>query len=381
MKQAVTMPALSDTMSNGRLVKWLKQAGDAVKHGEAIAEVETDKAIMEVEAFHDGYLSGPLAATDAEYPVGQAIGYIADTRDEAITGAGSPSEPAVASTPPRVAPAPAPPVFASPAHPVIVPPPPPTRASPYARRLAQQLGVDLAKVGAGSDAVRAADVVNAARPSPIPDLDAGPPYRIERNTSFREAVAHTMIASLATPTFRVTALLPMKKLMGVAKAQSLSLNLLLARAAALTIKEHPLFNAAYTPDGIAHRDRIDIGIAVDSPEGLITPVLHDVTERPIAELAQEWRQLVEKAANRRLTPAEYQGATFYISDLGVFPVVFAFDSIVPLGASALLSVAAARGNSAMCTLNCDHRVVFGGDAARFLQSLEKRLADADKLVS
>ncbi|HUL47740.1 MAG TPA: dihydrolipoamide acetyltransferase family protein [Steroidobacteraceae bacterium] len=374
MKHPIAMPALSDTMSNGRLVKWLKAIGDPVKHGEVIAEIETDKAIMDVEAFRDGFLSGPLAPVDAQLPVGQAIGYTADTRAEATDGAGDAS-PGTAAAPPAAATVPA---AASAEAAAGVQPAAPaagTRASPYARRLAQQLGVDLSQPGSTAVALHAADVVAAARRSAYPDLKAGPPYQLERNTSFREATAQAMVATLGTPTFRVTAALPLGPLIARAKAGGRSLSVLLARACAQTIAEHPLFNAAYTPEGMARRERIDIGIAVDSPAGLITPVLRDVARRSPLALFGDWRVLLEKARTRRLTPVEYSGATFYLSDLGVFPGVYSFESIVPQGAAALLSVGAVQGEKALCTLNCDHRVVFGGDAARFLESLERHISE------
>ena len=196
----------------------------------------------------------------------------------------------------------------------------------------------------------------------------------------REAVARTMIAALATPIFRVTAELRIGPLLGVAKRANISGNVLVARAVALAIKQHPIFNAVYRPKGIAQRARVDIGIAVDMSEGLITPVLRAVGERSAAALTEEWRGLVEMAMARRLPAANYRGATFYLSDLGVFPVVHAFDAIIPAGASALLSVAAIRNETALCTLNCDHRVVFGADAARFLQTLETIIANPETLA-
>jgi len=366
------MPALSDTMSNGRLVKWLKAVGDPVKRGEVIAEVETDKAIMDVEAFENGFLGGPLAPTDAEIAVGQPIGYTADTVSEAQhdAAAAAPVSAPEAGSAAAESSAPPPAVVngVRPSQPAAG-----ARASPYARRLAQELGVDLAGSGSAGAPLHAADVLAAARRPAAPDLSAGPPYRIERNTGFREATARAMIASVGTPTFRVTAALPLASLIAKAKAGGRSVSVLLARACALTIAEHPLFNAVYTPQGLAHRERIDIGIAVDSPEGLITPVLRDVAKRSPLALFGDWRVLLEKARSRRLTPAEYAGATFYLSDLGVFPSIYSFESIIPQGAAALLSVAAVQGEKALCTLNCDHRVVFGGDAARFLETLEKHM--------
>jgi len=375
MKQTVTMPALSDTMNIGRLAKWLKKPGDAVRKGEPIAEVETDKAVMEVEAFYDGYLAGPLAPIDTDLPLGAPIAYIANDPAEAAAISAAPMappNPAQAAVPP-------PPSVTLPAKP---PTPPPTamRASPYARALAHNLGIDLQKVAPGrSEPIDAAALIKAAARPPRPDLGEGPAYRVERASSLREAVARNMIASVTTPTFRLTAQLPLEPLQKLAKEKDFSLTLLLARASALTVKAHPLFNAAYTPEGIAQRDQVDIGIAVDIVEGLITPVLRDVGGRPLAALAEDWRILRDKVKSRRLVPQDYRGATFYLSDLGIFPVVQSFDAIIPLGASAILSVAAARNEGAMFTLSCDHRVVFGADGARFLTTLNACLSDPGKL--
>lgn len=352
MSQPIPMPALSDTMSDGRLLRWLKKIGDPIKKGESVANVETDKAVMDVEAFHDGYLAGPLAAEGSEMHVGTTIGYIADN------------------------PAPAPPA-AAPTAPAAER----VRASPYARRLAQQRGVDVSQVLAEPRGMQA-EPNPAATPRPVlSDLGAGPPYRLERLSGMRQAVAHNMISSLSTPTFRLTACLALAPLIAVSKELRLSLTLLLARACALTIKAHPLFNAIYTPDGLALRDRVDVAIAVDTPDGLIAPVIRDVAERPLAELAADWSNLRDKALNRRLMAGHYQGATFYLSNLGMFSVVHSFDAVLPLGAAAILCVAAADGGRTSFTLGCDHRVLAGADAARFLQSFADLLANPQRLTA
>jgi pyruvate dehydrogenase E2 component (dihydrolipoamide acetyltransferase) len=378
MSHPITMPALSDTMSNGRLVKWTKKPGDIIKKGEVIAEVETDKAVMDVEAFDDGYLSGPLVAEGTEAPVGEVIGYIADNRGEA-TNAATPATPA----PPApksgdgaaaLATAAQAPQRTEAANAVVET----QSASPV---LAASMGMIRPRARSKPAAAVAAPAASSPGQAPSSPLEAGPPYRLQRASSLREAVARNMIASAATPTFRVSAQLPIEALMKAAKERQLSLTLLLARACALTVVAHPLFNAAYTPDGLAHRDRVDIGIAVDNGEGLITPVLRDVARRPFGELAQDWSGLREKVKSRRLVPADFTGATFYLSDLGVFPVVEAFDSIVPPAAGAILSVAAARPQGAHCTLACDHRVVFGADAARFLETLRQQLSNPGKLFA
>ena len=378
MNSTITMPALSDTMTNGRLVKWTRKLGDPVKKGDIIAEIETDKAVMEVEAFEDGYLSGPLAAAGTEAPVGQVIGYIADSRNDVGSGAAPAAAAPVAAAPAAAAPVAAATSGNGKAQATVESPPvsavlaasmgQPFGGAPRAHRPAAQPAAAIAPMPASKAPAQTA-------------LDAGPPYRIERASSLREAVARNMIAGAVAPTFRVTALLPLEALVNAAKARQQSLTLLLARACARTVVAHPLFNAAFTADGLARRERVDIGIAVDNGEGLITPVLRDAAGRPLAALAQDWSSLREKAKSRRLMPAEYSGATFYLSDLGVFSVVEAFDSIVPPGAAAILSVAATRPQGASCTLACDHRVVFGADAARFLETLREQLSDPDKLLA
>ena len=347
MKQAVAMPALSDTMNVGRLSKWLKRPGDPVHKGEAIAEVETDKAVMEVEAFYDGYLSGPLAPIDTDLPLGAPIAYIVDSAADAGSATPTVAKPAPAQSPAAT------PVTRTATAPAAAQPTG-ARLSPYARAQAEK--------------------------HKTAELDEGPPYRLERPSAVRDAVAHNMIATAATPTFHLTALLPIAPLQALAKTRNLSLSLLLARACALTIKAHPLFNAAYTPEGLAHRDRIDIGIAVEIPEGLVTPILRDVAQRPIADLAADWASLRDKVKTRRLAAQDYRGATFYVSNLGNFPVVRSFDSIIPSGASAILSIGAAQADGAMFTLACDHRVVFGADGARFLATLNDLLTAPATLV-
>ncbi|MGO9134950.1 MAG: dihydrolipoamide acetyltransferase family protein [Methylovirgula sp.] len=390
MKQAVTMPALSDTMNNGRLARWLKKPGDPVKSGEAIAEVETDKAIMEVEAFHDGFLAGPLAPVDQDLPIGDTIGYIADTAAE--VGAPTASAPAAsidnASVKPAERPAPALAVTTASAS------PPQSALSPIlAAAQSHRPGGAMhahahphAPPVAANEKVEISTARDNSQPAPVVTaaggpafLTEGPPYTLARASSLREAVARNMIASAATPTFRVTALLPLGSLVAMAKDKGVSLSLALARACAWAISSHPLLNAAYTDAGLAQRERVDVAIAVDSQDGLITPVLRDVAKRPLSELSADWAQLREKVKTRRLAPSDYRGATFYLSDLGVFSVVYAFDSVIPIGASAILSVAATRDEGAFCTLSCDHRVVFGGDAARFLQTLAEIVSAPAKL--
>ncbi len=416
MKEPILMPVLSDTMQFGHLGRWLKKIGDKVQKGEAIAEIETDKATMTVEAFRDGYLSGPLAPEGSDIPVRQPIGYLVDSPEEVETGAGSgtgqpssaqpatiqktasekqapPAAPAPATPPaPKTPPAPEAERAAVPqAAPSAVSPPPspPPGASgqavsPYARALAMDLGIDISQVPAGKDGqVRAVEVIAFAvtTMAPLPDLDAGPPYTIQPLSSIRKAVARNMMATLRTPMFRTSIRVSLKPLRTLSEKSDYSFTLLLARLAALAVKEHPLFNAVYTPQGLAQRQRVDMAIAVDTGDGLVTPVLRDMAEAPLDELAEAWRILEGKAKRKRLAPEDYRGGTFYISNLGVFPHIVAFDAIVPLGASAILAVAAEQRNGAVLTLTCDHRVLFGADAARFLDTLSRMLAHPQKRLA
>jgi len=194
------------------------------------------------------------------------------------------------------------------------------------------------------------------------------------------AVAENMSATLNTPTFRTSARLPLAAVRTLAHQKGHSTTLLLARACAHAVEAHPRFNAVYTPRGLARRERVDVGIAVDIPDGLVTPVIRDAAGRPLDELAEDWRILKDKVKRRRMVPEDYQGATFYLSNLGVFEVVTRFDAIVPLGAAAILALGAEHGGMAEFTLSCDHRMVFGADAARFLETLSSLLGDPGGLV-
>ena len=405
MREPILMPTLSDTMETGHLIGWLKQPGDAVKKGEAIAEVETDKAVMDVEAFYDGYLAGPLAAADTDIPVGAVIGYIVDSpgaekttakqekqakqkADKAPTAKAADVE---ITTPPRAvqtskrapaqtpkAPASAKPMATDTTSNKHIP------ASPYARGLARELGIDLARLTAGPDgSIRAVQVVSAALGRAEPNLDDGPEYKLQPPSPMQRAIANNMMAAASTPTFHVSARFSLAPLMALAHEEGYSLTLLLARACALAVEAHPRFNAVYTSQGLAQRQRIDVGIAVDVPNGLVTPVLRDVARRPVEELAANWNMLKERAMGKqhsqRLTPQDYRGATFYLSNLGMFTVVSRFDAVIPVGAAAIIAVAALQDGLAEFTLSCDHRVVYGAYAARFMETLALLLGDPTAL--
>ncbi|WP_291523720.1 2-oxo acid dehydrogenase subunit E2, partial [Acidithiobacillus sp.] len=256
--------------------------------------------------------------------------------------------------------------------------------TPFVRALAAELGIDLEQLGADANSTKghisAARVLAAAIGPQAPQLTYAPPHTIEHPSAIKAAMAENMARSVHTPTFHITIAVDLKPLHDAAQAEQESLSLLLARACALSVQEHPEFNACWTPGGLARRERIDIAIAVDTPDGLITPVLCDVL-RPLGELDEDWRGLKGKLAKRRLKPEDYSGATFYLSNLGLFPGIEQFDAIVPSGAAAILAVAAPSADGlTRLTLSCDHRVVAGADAARFLTTLSGHLAAVDKLA-
>jgi len=396
-RKPVVMPSLSDTMKEGHLRRWLKQPGDPVRKGEALAEIESDKAVMDLEAFSDGFLAGPLAREDADYPVGATLAYLSDEAtdaDEASETANrepasqAQEDTAAADAERKTTPAPKPGSKAPSRTDTKTTAPGENEReserpllSPYARALARDLGLEpemLARYF--PQPIRSHQVIAAAMGALPPDLSAGPPLRYKWLTPMRRSIAEHMTAATHIPTFRVSARLPVGRLQTLARERSLSFTLLMARALAQTVEQHPRFNDAYTPLGLARRKRVDVGIAVDIPGGLVTPVLRDASQRSLEELEQDWQRLKQQSLQQRLRPEDYQGATIYLSNLGMFPHVRRFDAIVPLGACAILALGAADQGQVEATLSADHRVVYGADAARFLESLAQRLDRPEDLL-
>ncbi len=404
MRKPILMPTLSDTMETGHLIDWLKQPGDAIKKGDALAEVETDKAVMDVEAFHDGYLASPLATADTDIPVGTVIGYIVDSVDgDNYEKKQRQQKPIKEQTPKKIPAMDAERTKATVGEKTSIVTPTATTAkprirqttssnasvsaSPYARGLARELDIDLTHVMPGPDGrIRATQVMATALDRPEPDINDGPDYELQSLNPMQRAIANNMMAASATPTFHVSARLSLTPLKSLAHLQKYSLTLLLARACALCVEAHPRFNAIYTSQGLAQRKQINIGIAVDVLNGLVTPVLRDAAGRPMEPLAREWESLKGRASGKqrsqRLMPQDYRGATFYLSNLGMFSKIIRFDAVVPLGSAAILAVAAVQDDGlAEFTLSCDHRVVYGVDAARFLETLALLLGEPKELGS
>jgi pyruvate dehydrogenase E2 component (dihydrolipoamide acetyltransferase) len=247
----------------------------------------------------------------------------------------------------------------------------PSEKKPAAEPRASSAVLDQALTGRASPRQRAgSEDVNAAL---LKEIASGPPYRIEAQRPLRKVIAGTMSRAVNVPQFRVSTRPDLTTLKAYADAHNASFTLLLARVCALTVKEQPDFNAVWTPDGLAQRERVDVAIAMEAEHGLLTPVVRDAAGRPFSELADSWQALKKKIQQHRMAPEDFRGATFYLSNLGMFPGIVQFDAVVPPGAAAILAVAAPTERGTMLTLTCDHRVVFGVDAARFLAALTERL--------
>ena len=435
----IFMPALSSTMTEGKIVEWLKKPGDKVERGESVLVVESDKADMDVESFNEGFLAAVLMPAGGTAPVGETIGLIVETQAEiAEVQAKAPAAPAAvpapAASPDPAAPAPAPaqvaaaaaqapaaPVPAAPVAqvPVVAAAAPSGNgngrvvASPRARKLALQLGVALEALrGSGPHGrIQAEDVLAATgQPvslprvaegsapavapstggaSPTPVAPAGQAFGRPGDTvafnTLQQAVNRNMVASLQVPAFRVGYTITTDKLDAFykqVKAKGVTMTALLAKAAAVTLARHPQVNAATTEAGMAYPASINVAIAVAMEDGgLITPVLAAADRTDLYSLSRSWADLVERARAKQLKPDEYSTGTFTLSNLGMFGVD-RFDAILPPGTGAILAVAASRPTvvagkdgsisvkrQMQVNLTCDHRTIYGADAAAFLKDL------------
>ena len=425
----IFMPALSSTMTEGKIVEWLKQPGDKVARGESVLVVESDKADMDVESFQDGYLAAVLMPAGSTAPVGETIGLIVETEAEiADAQAKAPSAPAAAAAPaPAPAPAPTPAAVQAPA-PTPAPAPAPVAApapsapvvndgrivaSPRAKKLASQMGVDLATVrGSGphgriqaedveqasgqpisvprvaegtAPAASSAGAAAAAAPAAPAGNSFGRPGETVAFTTLQGAVNKNMEASLAVPCFRVGYTITTDKLDAFyrqVKPKGVTMTALLAKAVAVTLARHSQVNAATTAAGMAYPADVNVAVAVAMEDGgLITPVLRNADRTDLYEMSRQWGDLVKRSRSKQLQPEEYSTGTFTLSNLGMFGVD-RFDAILPPGTGAILAVAASRptvvankdGSIAVkrqmqVNLTADHRVIYGADGAAFLKEL------------
>jgi pyruvate dehydrogenase E2 component (dihydrolipoamide acetyltransferase) len=427
MATNILMPALSPTMTEGNLARWLKKEGDRVKAGDVIAEIETDKATMEVEAVDEGILGKILVPDGTQgVKVNDVIAVLVE-QGEAVPSGAPAAAPAPAAAAPAAAPAPA---AAAPAalNPQPIPPKEGDRvfASPLARRMAQQAGLDLAGVkGSGpngrivkadieaalSRGPAAAPVAAAQAPAatPAPKPAATPfattaPHTAVPNSTMRKVIARRLSESKATiPHFYVTmdmeidALLKLRADLNArspkdgAGAYKLSVNDLVIKATAATLRRFPACNASWTEDAIIQYHDVDISVAVSIPEGLITPIVRKADMKGLAAISAEMKDLAARAKSGKLKPEEFQGGGFSISNMGMYGVSD-FSAIINPPQAGILAVSAglqkpvvkdgalAIATVMTCTLSVDHRVIDGALAAEFMQALKRTIEDPLSLL-
>jgi pyruvate dehydrogenase E2 component (dihydrolipoamide acetyltransferase) len=424
----ILMPALSPTMEEGTLAKWHVKVGDTVRSGDVIAEIETDKATMEVEAVDEGVVESLLVPEGTE-----AVKVNAPIARLAGEGDAPASAESVAASPPVQK------AEAKPEEEPADPPKAPSRpssadtadsrvlASPLARRLAEQRGIDLAGVkGSGPhgriirrDLDGAPGQAPAGQPAPAPQpatpgpAESAPARSLEQMgippgsydlvplDGMRRTVARRMTDSFRdVPHFPLTIDLEIDALLAArarinalleASGVRVSVNDMVIKAAAAALKRVPEANASYSPEGIAMHHHADIAMAVAVEGGLITPIIRGAETKGLAQIAAEARDLAERARSRKLKPEEYLGGTFSISNLGMFGVK-SFASIINQPQGAILSVGVgekrpvARGDQLAVatvmsvTLTCDHRVVDGATGARWLAAFKPMIEDPITMI-
>ncbi|MEH2265432.1 dihydrolipoamide acetyltransferase family protein [Nostoc sp.] len=416
----VFMPALSSTMTEGKIVSWVKSPGDKVEKGETVVVVESDKADMDVETFYEGFLAHIIVEAGETAPVGSAIAFIAETEaeiEQAKSLANSAGVAATTSSPEPIA------ATTSAATPALAAQNGSNHkegrlvVSPRARKLAKELKVDLTTLqGSGPHGRIVAEDVEAlsnkgkqpatapvAPPAPVPTsapvappaprtpapapVVAAVPGQIVPLTTFQNAVVRNMVATISVPVFRVGYTITtdgLDKLYKQIKSKGVTMTALLAKAVAVTLQKHPLLNASYSDQGIVYHSDINISVAVAMDDGgLITPVLQNADAVDIYSLSRTWKSLVERARAKQLQPQEYNSGTFTLSNLGMFGVD-KFDAILPPGQGSILAIGASRPQvvatpdglfgvrqQMQVNITSDHRIIYGAHAAAFLQDLAK----------
>ncbi len=392
MASRVVMPKLTDTMEEGVLVAWKKREGDRVEAGEVLAEIETDKAVMDLEAFASGILRKVLVHNGETVQAGTLLGVIGEADEDiapALTDKVTATAPPVGAKP--AAATPAGPSATAAARTEGVRP----IASPRAKALAAERGIDLSAVaGSGPGGRIVEEDVLKAQAAEASALPAGTDQPL---TQMRKAIARATVQSKApVPHFYLTTEIdmgPAEQLRDQFKRNRQphpSITDLLVKASALALARHPEINVSYVRDAIRHYERVDIGVAVGMDDGLITPVIRDCASKSLETISADARALIERAKQKRLQPAEYTGATFTISNLGMYDVENFIAVLMPPQA-AVLAVGAIRempvvvkgslgvGRRMKVTLSCDHRAIDGLMAAEFLKELKRVLEHPEEL--
>ncbi|MCG2611393.1 pyruvate dehydrogenase complex dihydrolipoamide acetyltransferase [Flavobacterium sp. SM15] len=406
--KVVTMPRLSDTMTDGTVATWLKKIGDTVKEGDILAEIETDKATMEFESFNAGTLlyigvnEGQTAPVDSILaiigPAGTDVSGIAAN----FKAGGSVDAPKTEAKAEVIVPTSATaPVQNTNASGRVF-------ASPLAKKIAQDKGIDLAQVkGSGENgrivksdvegftpqaAASQAVVASASAPAVKPFVPAGEKFQEEiKNSQMRKTIARRLAESKFTaPHYYLTIEVAMDEAMksraviNTVPDTKVSFNDMVVKACAMALKKHPQVNSQWREDAMIINHHVNIGVAVAVEDGLVVPVLNFTDQMSLSQIGANVKDLAVKAKNKKLTPAEMEGSTFTVSNLGMFGIQ-SFTSIINQPNSAILSVGAIEekpvvrngqivvGNTMTVTLACDHRTVDGATGAQFLQTLRQYL--------
>ena len=421
MIHEIFMPALSSTMTEGKITTWVKAPGDKIEKGETVLIVESDKADMDVESFNEGILAAIVVQAGETADVGSALGLLAETEAEveeaiqkaaALMNGGS----ATGESSSRAS-------AAAPVDIIAIAPIAPSRssdriiASPRAKKLAKDFGVSLdtlagtgphgrivaedveaaagkakAPVAAKTTVAQTAIVQTAVAKAPAaapkaPAALVAPPTpgQVHKMNTMQVAVVKNMMASMDVPVFRVGYTITtdaLDKLYRQVKSKGVTMSALLAKAIAMTLEKHPLLYASYVEHGIHYNGDINIAVAVAMPDGgLITPVLRNANTQDLYSLSRSWKDLVDRARTKQLAPDEYSTGTFTISNLGMFGVD-SFDAILPPGQGSIIAIGATRPTviatkdgmmgvkqQMQVNITCDHRIIYGADAASFLRDL------------
>ena len=425
----IIMPKMGDAMTEGKVVRWYKKAGDAVKKGEPVLEIETDKVNLDLEAEQDGTLGDVAAEAGKMVEVGGVLA--------TILGAGEKAQPKKeAAAPPAAEEAPArrsidkkdsikkstgeyaeaidmkaPRVDRTSAASSATPATGDNgrrRSSPLARKMARELGVSIEQVqGSGPGGrVIANDIKNfkpsAAAPQKAKAPSLPPVQQLETKeiplTAMRRTIAKRLAESTGpiphfylTAEYDVTNLLSLREQINEIEGIKTSVNDFIVRAAALALRHHPNVNASWGDEAITQHGEIHIGIAVSTPEGLITPVVRNADQKSVTDISNEVRALADKAKNRKLTPNDYQGSTFTISNLGAWGIE-QFTAIINPPNVAILAIGAASAQPVVIdrqvvirdrmkvTMSCDHRVVDGALGAEYLRTLRSYIEQPVRLI-
>ena len=447
MATKVVMAQLSPTMEEGKLLEWKVAEGDTVEPSDLLAEIETDKANMDIEALGGGVVLKILVQAGETMPVGALIGIIGEEGEDIsallaeaeAAASGRPVEAPPAVEAPVVQDVVVPPAPASAPEPVAVTPeavePPPVvelahshagesavtgrmKASPVARRMADEAGLrvsDIAGSGPGGRVVKqdveaaiAAGVsapppaVQAAPAAAVTARSTGPPRLVDETlepSQMRKAIARRLVTSIGpVPHFFLTIEVDMGRVLDLRRAMNerldagkVGVNDILVKVAAEALARHPEVNSSWQGDTIRRHGSVDIGIAVAIEDGLITPVIRAADRQGLLQISVEAAELVGRAREKRLLPEEYQGATFSVSNLGMFDID-QFTAIINPPEAAILAVGSTIEKPVVVdgeilvrqrmrvTMSCDHRVVDGATGARFLQTFKAMLENPLELV-